>query len=435
MEDTFQRLKRLIRRGTENGSIAIERMYHKMIKASGITFPNVGQVSIKPDDLEQTSGCNRRLACDGVLAPVYAGKLAKPAFNPNPAQSWVPKPAGDHKTCLASAFTQQVGLEECLLASELASSSAANGAVGKAFFADLRFITDSWACGLVPTVAETATDLEEPFVIVSERLGLVWLVVCSLGRCLLGWPLQVVSAHDSFFRPMRPLTEKRLMRIIITDPFSIRDYAHLPVTRKYLHNEAFRTMSKLKKFGKVDTVSYQLCLNSASLWISCYFLSLFIKVGYTVASSPRSIVESAAARGFQKCTALLPLCLNAKGLPNPSKTQDKLLTLIQAFQGEWGWSKADIGRAMQHTLKEFKNNSTPPGADVQGPVAPDEVMDFAMALQAMDDGATDPAATDANAVDATVEVPGVGPVNVALLQALNGPLSPPRGTDDRFLQQ
>ena len=158
-------------------------------------------------------------------------------------------------------------------------------------------------------------------------------------------------------------------------------------------------------------------------------------MGYAVASSPRSIVESAAARGFQKCTALLPLCLNAKDLPSPSKTQDKLLTLIQAFQGEWGWSKADIGRAMQHTLTEFKNNSTPPGADVQGPVAPDEVMDFAMALQAMDDGATDPAATDANAVDATVEVPGVGPVNVALLQALNGPLSPPRGTDDRFMQQ
>ena len=235
MEDAFQRLSRLVRRGSENKVISQERLYQKLIKATAITFPNVGQRSITVDRMEETSGPARALATEGVVAPLHAGKLAKGAYTPNPQQHWLKKPVGNHKTCKNSAFSQQVGLEECLLQSELAAQGcraghlAAQQAVEHGYFTDLRFVQKSGACGLVETVAEIAVDLEEPYVLASESRGTIWLVVCSLGRCLLGWPLRLVSEEEAFFQPMLHMTQGELERIIITDPFSTQEVANVPV--------------------------------------------------------------------------------------------------------------------------------------------------------------------------------------------------------------
>ena len=97
MEDAFQRLQRLMRKGSENKVIAVERLYHKMIRSMNVTFPNVGQFKVTADDLERTKGCNRSLATENVVAPLHAGKLAKAAFTPNPQQNWL-KHATKHTT-------------------------------------------------------------------------------------------------------------------------------------------------------------------------------------------------------------------------------------------------------------------------------------------------------------------------------------------------
>ena len=176
MEDAFQRLSRLVRQGSENKVISLERLYQKLVKSMVITFPNVGQRSITPDDLERTSGVARVRATEGVVAPLHAGKLAKAAHTQKPQQHWLKKPDGKHKTCKSSAFSQQVGLEECLLQSTLAAHSGrAACPVERKYFTDLRFLQKSWACGLVETVAEIAVDLDEPYALASESRSTIWL--------------------------------------------------------------------------------------------------------------------------------------------------------------------------------------------------------------------------------------------------------------------
>ena len=232
MEDAFQRLARLTRRGSECKNISVERVFHKMIRTMPITFPNVGQTTVAAKELEETSGRGRNhKATTGVVAPLDGVSLAKAAFVPNPQRSWLRKPTGTHKTCRASAFSQQVGLEECLLQSELAvrHGGAAHRAVENTFFKDLRFMTKSWACGFVETVAETAVNLVTPYVLAEESTASVWLVVCSLGRCLLGWPLKLVDEDSAFFQPVLPMRRSKLARIIITDPFSTAEFANVPV--------------------------------------------------------------------------------------------------------------------------------------------------------------------------------------------------------------
>lgn len=240
MEDNFQRLKRLVRKGAENRVISLDRMYHKLIRTSVDTFPNVGQATVDVEELESTSGSNRSLAASGAIVATYGGSLAKAAFTPDTKQHWIKKPVSGYKTCNAVAFSQQVGVEECLLQSELVAQRAvaANVAVKTNFFKDLRFLRKSWACGLVPTVRDVAKQLLEPYVLGSISAGCLWLIPCSLGRCLLGWPLQLISAEDHFFQPRVPLTRASLKRIIVTDPLTTDEYANIPVKRKVWNDKA-----------------------------------------------------------------------------------------------------------------------------------------------------------------------------------------------------
>ena len=179
MEDAFQRMKRLLSKGTENKIITVERLFHKMTKATVSTFPDVGQVSVDSEKMTSTSGCNRLEARAGVKARLYRGSLAKAAYTVDSTGHWLPKPiTGKHKTCRAAAFSQQVGLEECLLKCEIlplggqvGRADAAQGAVQPKFFKDVKFLTKSWAGGLVRTVSATAVTLQHPAVLADEKAG------------------------------------------------------------------------------------------------------------------------------------------------------------------------------------------------------------------------------------------------------------------------
>ena len=385
MEDAFQRLARLVRRGSESRVISLERMFQKMIKTMPITFPNVGQTSIAAKDLEETSGHGRfHKACANVIAPLHRGRLAKAAFSPDPHKSWLKKPTGNHKTCKASAFSQQVGLEECLLQSQLAvhRGGAAHGAVvDNAFFTDLRFMTKSWACGFVETVAETATNLLTPYVLARESTASLWLVVCSLGRCLLGWPLRLVEEGSAFFQPVLPMTRSKLERIIVTDPFTTADFANVPVEVSFVNGQ----------------------------------------VGYIVTGPPRSVVEAAAVKGFTKvaCKTVLDFCLKSLNLRVPSQPDQKVGRLIEALRDSWGWSKADVAKAMVHVLAGAKNGGILPTKEARGPEVPQDVLDLAEALHASEESRQGQDVQEPS--EELVEVPGIGPVNAALLHALAGP--------------
>ena len=95
MEDNFQRLKRLVRKGAENRVISLDRMYHKLIRTSVDTFPNVGQATVDVEELESTSGSNRSLAASGAIVATHGGSLAKAAFTPDTKQHWIKNPSAD----------------------------------------------------------------------------------------------------------------------------------------------------------------------------------------------------------------------------------------------------------------------------------------------------------------------------------------------------
>ena len=98
--------------------------------------------------------------------------------------------------------------------------------------AALAVLTRSWACGLVHTVADKAIDLQHPIMLASEAAGNAWLVIASLGRCLLGWPLEILdqpAGEAGFFVPIVPLTLSDMKRLIITNPYTMDEYAQVPV--------------------------------------------------------------------------------------------------------------------------------------------------------------------------------------------------------------
>ena len=401
MEDAFQRVKRLVTRGSQSKAVDLDRLYHKLTKTSPCTFPNVGQACVTTNELESTQMANRHLATTDVIAPLNAGRLAKRAFRPNPQQHWLRKPVSGHRTCRASAFSQQVGLEECLLQSQLAPLAAhrvVSHDIVDPCFTDLRYLQKSWACGLVRTVAETAVNLLHPYVIASESEGALWLVVCSLGRCLLGWPLRLVSEEERFFQPETTMTRDKLRRIIVTDPFSKDEYVNVPVEVAFCKEQ----------------------------------------VGYRVTGAPRSVLEAAAVKGFtQVAKTALDFTLREFSLPTPSELPKKAGLLIEAFRAEWRWTPADVARAMQHTLPGFRESSHHQPSVQQSPDIPAELRELALAMQEADDAEKVMRAQvegpnlGPRLDESTISLPGVGPVSQYLLQALTSPAPPPHASGPR----
>ena len=203
----FKTARRLIKKGSENGVISIERLFDIIANAGVIHFPNVRQHKITGDDRER---CFGRGGLDQVRRYVAhmsrdRTSLGKRTFGPTD-RTRIEKPQPGHKTCGAAAHSQQFAYEECLLALELHPDG---------HFVDLAPITRSWAAGLVHCVAATAIDLDSPVVLAERRTGQAFLVVLQLSRCVMGWPLQILCDDSGVFG-LLPLL--RLQTLIITEP-------------------------------------------------------------------------------------------------------------------------------------------------------------------------------------------------------------------------
>ena len=104
-----------------------------------------------------------------------------------------------------SAF--EVGLEEALLALQWVDGHVQ----------DWEPVTRSWASKLVLTVADEAKD-HPPTLLACEKSGQVFLAILNLGRCVLGWPLQVVSTESLLLAFHWPLRIGMLQPLVITKP-------------------------------------------------------------------------------------------------------------------------------------------------------------------------------------------------------------------------
>ena len=183
------------------------RLYDVFASAAVKHFPNVRQQQITTDDRER---CFGRGGLDQVRPYVAhmnreRNSLGKRTFGPT-HRTQFKKPQQGQKTCGASAHSQQVAYEECLLALEIHPDG---------HFVDLAPITRSWAAGLVHTVAEKAIDLDSPVVLADVRSGQAFLAIVQLSRCVMGWPLEVLCVDSGVFG-LCPLLQ--LHPLIITDP-------------------------------------------------------------------------------------------------------------------------------------------------------------------------------------------------------------------------
>ena len=203
----FKTARRLVKKGSENGVIQVGRLYEALASSAVKAFPNVRQEQISDDVRER---CFGRGALQD-LRPYIAHTnrtgtgLAKRMFGPTD-KTQIKKPEQGHKTCGASAHSQQVAYEECLLQLEIHPDG---------HFVDLAPITRSWAAGLVHTVAATALDLDSPVVLADVRAGQCFLAVLQLSRCVMGWPLKVLCEDPGVFG-LATLFD--LHPLIITDP-------------------------------------------------------------------------------------------------------------------------------------------------------------------------------------------------------------------------
>jgi hypothetical protein len=209
IEDIFKSLRRLTDKGAENEVINLDRMYLMSCLAAPACFPSVAQEDITQADWE---GCRGQGGLDefrGILPRwnrTLTG-LARGCFRPTERTTEIPKPIAGQKTCTSAAHSQQVALEECLLACNLLPDGS---------FENITAITHSWASGLVFTVQQTAVGVLEPTVLVHEASGCAYLIVLSLGRCVYGWPLRVHSAEKMLLVMAHPI--RALVPIVLTSP-------------------------------------------------------------------------------------------------------------------------------------------------------------------------------------------------------------------------
>jgi hypothetical protein len=185
-------------------------MYLMSCLAAPACFPSVAQQEVTLDDWESIRGQGGLEECRNILPRWNRTRtgLASGCYRPAEKVDAIPKPIPGQKTCTAAAHSQQVALEECLLACELLPC-------GK--FQDTMAITMSWASGLVHTVEQTAVGVLEPTVLVAETTGCAYLVVLSLGRCVLGWPLRVLNTEKLLLAMVHPI--QNLVPIVLTSPF------------------------------------------------------------------------------------------------------------------------------------------------------------------------------------------------------------------------
>lgn len=202
-------MRRLTDKGAENEIINLDRLYLMSCMAAPACFPGVAQQDITADDWESIRGKGGLDEFRSILPSWNRTRtgLASGCFRPTDQGSGIPKPTPGQKTCTAAAHSQQVALEQCLLACDLLAD-------GK--FSDIVAITRSWASGLVHTVQDTAVGVLTPSVLVNETTGCAYLIVLSLGRCVWGWPLRVHDAGKMLLILQHPI--RALEPIVLTCP-------------------------------------------------------------------------------------------------------------------------------------------------------------------------------------------------------------------------
>ena len=210
IEDIFKTLRRLTNKGAENDIINLDRLYLMSCLAAPACFPGVAQQEVTHEDWEGIRGQGGLDEFRNILPRWNRTRtgLASGCFRPTDRAAAIPKPIPGQKTCTAAAHSQQVALEECLLECELLPN-------GK--FQDTGVITKSWVSGLVHTVQQTAVGVLEPTVLVAETIGCAYLVILSLGRCVWGWPLRVLSTEKLLLTMVHPIPN--LVPIVLTSPF------------------------------------------------------------------------------------------------------------------------------------------------------------------------------------------------------------------------
>ena len=160
--------------------------------------------------------------------PLGLGKktLAKKAFLPPKRLSAppIPRPVPGYKTCGPAAHTKQVGWE--ILLERLEFEHTAAGVVLK----NPEVVQCTWSAGLVHTVAETAVDLQNPYVLVHIPSGTAFVAVVVLGPVVLGAQLHAsrISGATSLFWPDNI---GELVPIIVSDPFLGEAHGGLSGTR------------------------------------------------------------------------------------------------------------------------------------------------------------------------------------------------------------
>jgi hypothetical protein len=180
--------------------------------AAPACFPAFSQPSVSPDSWEQSWGRSGLEEVRSILPKLDRSqqRLGDSCWNPeSSARSMgLPKPSEGQLTCTSAAHSQQVALEECLLATELTASGT---------LASFDQLTRSWACELVHTVAATAINVLDPAILVHEPSRTTILAVLNAGRCIWGWPLEVWSSAERLLTWRHPVA--RLIPIVLTSPY------------------------------------------------------------------------------------------------------------------------------------------------------------------------------------------------------------------------
>ena len=99
------------------------------------------------------------------------------------------------------------------------------------------------------------------------------------------------------------------------------------------------------------------------------WLLISIQVAYKTTGQERTILEGAAARAFKHVSGpTLDLVLQDSQCLGGSKMSKgaKVMTIIETYRHEWGWSDADVARVMLEALPEYskaKRRESVPQAD------------------------------------------------------------------------
>ena len=190
--------------------MTVQRVFEVAARACKHCFPNVRQEEVTLDDREDHFGKGTWDDVRHLLPRLAPSKnaLAMSVFRRRKQRAgWLKCPDIANATMGPAAHSQQVAYEECLLATGLCADGS---------LADVSKLTRSWATALVTTVGPEARRLNAPSVLAQPESGQAWLVVLSLGRCLLGWPLRVLSSER---RCLGLIAANSLDTLIVTDPY------------------------------------------------------------------------------------------------------------------------------------------------------------------------------------------------------------------------